>query len=220
VSAVDPAVGSAAVRQALRRAADVLEREAGTLAQLDRAIGDGDLGITAEKMAVAIREHADTEVGDDLGRYLIAGGMAVNRAAPSTFGTLAATAMMRAGKVASGKGASGQDGLEPATLAEMLQGAETGIEERGKAQLGDKTVLDALHPAAQAFAREIEAGRDLSAAARAMRDAARQGMNDVTNARSRQGRAGWIGERTEGKVDPGCHLLVAVFDGWVSTPRD
>lgn len=203
-------IGADAVRRALRRAADVLDREAGTLAELDRAIGDGDLGITAEKMAVALRRHAETDVGDDLGRYLIAGGMAVNRDAPSTFGTLAATAMMRAGKVA-----SGQDRLEPATLAEMLQAAQTGIEERGKARLGDKTVLDALHPAAQAFAREIEAGRDLPAAARAMRDAARQGMNDVTNARSRRGRAGWIGERTEGKVDPGCHLLVAVFDEWV-----
>lgn len=204
------AIGPKAVRQALRRAADVLDREAGTLAELDRAIGDGDLGITAEKMAVALRSHAETDVGDDLGRYLIAGGMAVNRDAPSTFGTLAATAMMRAGKVA-----SGQDRLEPATLAEMLQAAQTGIEERGKARLGDKTVLDALHPAAQAFTREIEAGCDLPAAARAMRDAARQGMNDVTNARSRRGRAGWIGERTEGKVDPGCHLLVAVFDEWV-----
>lgn len=203
-------IGADAVRRALRRAADVLDREAGTLAELDRAIGDGDLGITAEKMAVALRRHAETDVGDDLGRYLIAGGMAVNRDAPSTFGTLAATAMMRAGKVA-----SGQDRLEPATLAEMLQAAQTGIEERGKARLGDKTVLDALHPAAQAFAREIEAGRDLPAAARAMRDAARQGMNDVTNARSRRGRAGWIGERTEGKVDPGCHLLVEVFDEWV-----
>ena len=203
-------IGADAVRRALRRAADVLDREAGTLAELDRAIGDGDLGITAEKMAVALRRHAETDVGDDLGRHLIAGGMAVNRDAPSTFGTLAATAMMRAGKVA-----SGQDRLEPATLAEMLQAAQTGIEERGKARLGDKTVLDALHPAAQAFAREIEAGRDLPAAARAMRDAARQGMNDVTNARSRRGRAGWIGERTEGKVDPGCHLLVAVFDEWV-----
>ena len=209
------AIGPDAVRQALRRAADALDREAGTLAELDRAIGDGDLGITAEKMAVALRRHADTEVGDDLGRYLVAGGMAVNREAPSTFGTLAATAMMRAGKVASGR-----DRLEPATLAEMLRAAQTGIEERGKAQLGDKTVLDALHPAAQAFGREIEAGRDLPAASRAMLDAARQGMNDVTNSRSRRGRAGWIGERTEGEVDPGCHLLVAVFDAWVSTPRD
>lgn len=204
------AIGPGAVRQALRRAADVLDREADTVTKLDRAIGDGDLGITAEKMAVALRQHAETEVGDDLGTYLIAGGMAVNRAAPSTFGTLAATAMMRAGKVA-----SGQVRLEPTTLAGMLEAAETGIKDRGKAQLGDKTVLDALHPAAEAFAREIEAGRDVPAASRAMRDAARQGMDDVTKARSRRGRAGWIGERTEGKVDPGCHLLVAVFDDWV-----
>lgn len=203
-------VGPDAVRQALRRAADVLDREADSVAKLDRAVGDGDLGITAEKMAVALRQHAEADVGDDLGKYLMAGGMAVNRAAPSTFGTLTATAMMRAGKVA-----SGQLRLEPTTLAAMLEAAETGIAERGKAQLGDKTVLDALHPAAEAFARDIEAGCDVSAAAHAMRDAARQGMDDVTKARSRQGRAGWIGERTEGEVDPGCHLLVAVFDDWV-----
>ena len=47
-----------------------------------------------------------------------------------------------------------------------------------------------------------------------MRDV-RQGMNEITKACSRQGRAGWIGERTEGEVDPGRHLLVAIFDGWV-----
>lgn len=197
------AYGPAEVNAALVRVADVLEANKDHLTDLDQAIGDGDLGITAGKIAVALREYAageqDEDAGHDLGKYLAQGGMAVNRAASSSLGTLLATALMRAGKEVRGKAA-----LEPADLAQMLHAADAGIQERGKAKPGDKTIIDVFNPAASAYSAALEGGADVGAATEAMLQAAQQGLDAVTPLRSRIGRAGWVGERTEGKVDPGC----------------
>ena len=97
-------------------------------------MGDGDLGITASKAAAALENYLQTPPGDDLGSYIASAGMAVNRAASSTMGTLLATALMRAGKVAKGKSE-----LTSEDVAEMFHAADVGILERGKAKPGDKT---------------------------------------------------------------------------------
>jgi hypothetical protein len=73
-------------------------------------------------------------------------------------------------------------------------------------------VVDALHPAAEAFAAAIESGGDLPEAARRMVEAGRAGLESVTPLRNRIGRAGWVGERTEGRVDPGCAAMVAILE--------
>ena len=194
------------VTQAILQVAGALEANRETLQQLDQASGDGDLGITAGKIAAALREYAALAAPDDLGKYLAAAGMAVNRAASSTMGTLLATALMRAGKEAKGLSEfTSQD------LARLLTAADQGIQERGKAQVGDKTIVDALHPAAEAFSSALEAGRTLPEAAAAMLAAAESGRDGVTLLRSRIGRASWQGERTEGQVDPGCAALVIIL---------
>ena len=132
--------------------------------------------------------------------------MAVNRAAPSTMGTLMATALMQAGKAALGKSK-----LAVADLPLLLNAAATGVETRGKAHLGDKTVLDAMRPASDSFSAALAAGQSLAAAAEAMVAAARNGRDRVTPLRNKVGRASWLGERTEGKVDPGCAFAVIVL---------
>ena len=192
--------------QAILRVAEALEANRETLQQLDQASGDGDLGITAGKIAAALREYAASAAPDDLGKYLAAAGMAVNRAASSTMGTLLATALMRAGKEA-----KGLSELTPPDLARLLNAADLGIQERGKAQVGDKTIVDALHPAAEAFNAALQAGAALPEAAAAMVEAAENGRDGVTPLRSRIGRASWQGERTEGQVDPGCAALVMIL---------
>ena len=194
------------VTQAILRVAGALEASREALQQLDQASGDGDLGITAGKIAAALREYAAAAATDDLGKYLAAAGMAVNRAASSTMGTLLATALMRAGKEA-----KGLNELTPPDLARLLNAADQGIQERGKAQVGDKTIVDALHPAAEAFNAALQAGRSLPEAAAAMLAAAETGRDGVTPLRSRIGRASWQGERTEGQVDPGCAALVMIL---------
>ena len=199
----DP-VGEAGVRDAMRRAAAALRDAKDDLTRLDQAAGDGDLGVTAGKVAGALETYADeAEAGDDLGGFIAKAGMAANRAASSTMGTLIATALMRAGMEA-----KGTSDLDDKTLAAMLRAAADGVRERGKVQLGDKTVVDALHPAAEAFAEALGEGRE--AAAKAMARAAEEGRDRVTPQRNKIGRAGWVGERTVGAVDPGCELCVRV----------
>lgn len=198
----------AALGQAMLRVADALEARRDALQRLDQASGDGDLGITAGKIAAALREYTHTVPlpMDDLGKYLGSAGMAVNKVASSTMGTLLATALLRAGK-----GVKGQSELSVQSLVDILVAADLGIQERGKAQLGDKTIVDALHPAAEAFRAAIAAGSSLEAAGVAMIAAAEVGRDQVTPLRSKIGRASWQGERTEGQVDPGCEALVIIL---------
>jgi dihydroxyacetone kinase len=203
-------IGREASAATMRRVATVLTAGQQQLTELDQAVGDGDLGITAAKIAQALETHAASEADDDLGKFLSQGGMAINRVASSTMGTLIATALMRAAREIRGKST-----LTPPDLAAMLSAADQGIQERGKAKPGDKTVIDTLHPAAEAFAAAITAGETPARAATRMLDAARQGLASVTPLRNKVGRASWVGERTEGKVDPGCALMVMILEAIV-----
>jgi phosphoenolpyruvate---glycerone phosphotransferase subunit DhaL len=151
----------------------------------------------------------------DVGTYVAQAGMAVNRAASSSLGTLLATAAMRAGKEV-----RGQVALDAGDLARMLGAADAGIQERGKATPGDKTIIDVLHPAAEAFAAAVGEGVELAAAAGRMLEAARAGRDAVTPLRSRVGRASWVGERTQGLVDPGCEAGVVILEAIASTEED
>ncbi len=199
-----------AVADAIRRACRALQAQCEYLTSLDQAMGDGDMGISMEKLATALLAYADATPVADIGKFVAGAGMAANRAAPSTMGTLTSIALMRAGKAVVGKSE-----LASADLVAMFAAGDGGIQEKGKAALGDKTVLDALHPASEAFALAVAAGDSLSAAgAKALR-AAEEGRERVTPLRSRIGRASWVGERTEGKVDPGCAALVVVLQGLV-----
>ncbi len=195
---------------AARRVAAALKADQAMLTELDQAVGDGDLGVTAIKLAEALETAAD-QGGADLGKFLAQTGMALNRAAPSTMGTLMATALMQAGKRVLGK-----ESLTAADLPQLLDAATEGVRTRGKANLGDKTLLDALQPAAEALAAVLSEGKSLSAAGEAMVAAARDGRDRVTPLRNRIGRASWLGERTEGEVDPGCGFAVIVLTALAS----
>lgn len=194
----------------MQRVFTALQANADYLTSLDQAIGDGDLGITLAKIATALAEYVATTPVDDLGVFFINAGMAANRAGSSTMGTLLATALMRAGRVL-----RGQSELTGPNLVAMLSAADLGIMERGKANLGDKTILDALHPAAEAFAAAVYSGARLQEAGLEMIAAAEVGQDAVTPLRSRIGRASWVGDRTVGQVDPGCATLVIILKALV-----
>src|SRR5271167_3724732 len=154
---------AADVAAAARRVATALKADQAMFTELDQAVGDGDLGVTAVKLAEALESAAGQGGGADLGKFLAQTGMALNRAAPSTMGTLMATALMQAGKTVMGK-----ELLDVADLPRLLRAATEGVQARGKASLGDKTLLDALQPASEAFAAAISAGESLPIAAEAM----------------------------------------------------
>jgi dihydroxyacetone kinase len=199
-------VSSEAVVAAVQRVGAELVAQEAYLTALDQQMGDGDLGITLSKIGLALQEFAATPVEGDLGKWLGKAGMAANKAGSSSFGTLLATALMRGGKAVTGKATlTGED------LAAMFAAADAGVQERGKAQPGDKTVIDAMHPAAEAFAAAVGAGQTLQEAGHAALAAAEAGRDRVTPLRSKIGRASWVGERTEGKVDPGCEAFVVML---------
>ena len=191
---------------AMQRVCNALLAEQNYLTSLDQAMGDGDMGLTLSKIATALLDYAATASTDDLGKFFMGAGMTANRTAPSTMGTLLATAMMRAGKEVKGKSE-----LDAGDLARMFQAADTGIQERGKAKPGDKTIVDAMHPASEAFAAAVTAGKSLPEAGAEALQAARAGLEKVTPLRSKIGRASWVGERTIGKVDPGCAAFVVML---------
>ncbi len=195
-----------AVTDAFKRVCHALNEQREYFTSLDQAMGDGDMGITLSRIADALLLYSSDTPTDDLGKYFLGAGMAANRAAPSTMGTLLATALMRMGKEVKGKSElSAQD------LSLMFAAADTGIQERGKAKLGDKTIVDAIHPASETFAAALSAGEPLEQAGAAALQAAKDGRDSVTPLRSKIGRASWVGERTEGRVDPGCAAFVVML---------
>ena len=194
----------AALERAIERALSLHDE----LNRLDSAMGDGDTGITVTKAANGLKAFlAANPPTDDLGQFFFNAGRALNAAASSTLGTITATALMRGGKEA-----RGMSELDLPTLARMLAAANAGVQERGKAKPGDKTIVDALDPAADAFAQAVEAGQSLDVAAAAMLAAARQGRDSARALRSQMGRGVWVGERTENQYDPGTVLLVAILE--------
>jgi dihydroxyacetone kinase len=199
------------VKHIFQQSADALRENSEYLVELDQQLGDGDLGITARKIADALDDYiSQTQDEMDIGKWVMSAGMKINSAAPSTMGSLLAIALMRAGKTA-----KDQTEINENTLVEMLKTGTNAILEKGKANLGDKTILDALIPGVNAFAESIESGDSIDEAGRKMLAAAEAGMESVTPLRSKVGRASWVGDRTEGKVDPGCALWVFVLKGLI-----
>lgn len=208
-------ISSEQVLAAIRRVSEKLVALRDELNQLDAAMGDGDLGLSMSKGGEALLGMIhDTPLreGDDIGKYLVSAGAAFNRAAPSTMGTLLATALMRMGKEA-----KGAITLDPALLSRMVTAADQGIQERGKAKPGDKTIVDALHPAAKAFAEDIARGLSLEEAGAAMLAAAERGRDAAVALRSNIGRASWVGERTVNQLDPGTVLCVEILKALVQS---
>jgi dihydroxyacetone kinase len=94
----------------------------------------------------------------------------------------------------------------------MIQAAAEGVEQRGKAHVGDKTLLDALVPASQAFGKAAGEKCLLPDCIEAALEAARKGADETTNLRSKAGRSGWLGDRTIGARDPGATAIVILLE--------
>ena len=182
----------------LRQMATDMEAQKDYLCELDGAMGDGDQGVTMAIGFGAIRSGLEALADQDIGTIVTKSGLAFNGTAASTIGALLATACLRAGAAAKGKRA-----LTVPDLATMAEAAAAGIQTRGKAQLGDKTVLDALIPAATALRAAATAGAGIEAALQAALVAAKAGVQATIPLKARVGRAAWIAERSVGHQDPG-----------------
>jgi dihydroxyacetone kinase len=172
------------------------------LNRLDGVAGDGDLGLTVTTAARALIELAPTlaelEEADAIRRC----GTELARRAPSTGGTLLAFAFMAAGKA----------GVDPAAppverAAGYLDAAARSIAERGRVAPGERTMLDALRPAADAVRSAADAGADVATAAGLAAQAADDGARATMSMDAKVGRAGWLAERAAGSEDAGARLI-------------
>lgn len=168
------------------------------LIELDSAMGDGDLGITMEKAFTAAREEAEKFDGENIGKLLKKVGFAMANKAAATMGTLTATAFINAGKAIDGKKEIDFD-----DLILMFDHGIKGIKERGKAEVGDKTMLDCLVPANNALKESNESGKNIKEGMKKAVLAAEEGVENTKNMVSQFGRAHYYGEKSKGKKDPG-----------------
>lgn len=178
----------------IRRAAELVSADADRLTRLDAAIGDGDHGLNLDRGFAAAVEALPA--GAPPGRVLIAAGRAIVSKTGGASGPLYGTALRRAGK-----SLGDAEEASAAQLGEALDAAVTGIKELGEAQPGDKTMLDALIPATEAFGASASEG--IPEAAKAAAEAAEQGAEATVPLVARKGRASYLGERSAGHLDPG-----------------
>ena len=159
---------------------------------------------TAGNIAKGLRAGAAGATGD-LKADLMLVGREIAKFAPSTFGTLFATGFIRAAAAV-----TDADGFTNTQLA--VTAAYEGIAARGKAQLGERTLLDSLHPASEA----LKSASDLKSGLNAAAIAARAGATATAAMAPKHGRAGWIGERAQGNEDAGANVIAAVFEAFKS----
>ncbi len=185
------------LRTGIGRVLAVLEAEHGMLTELDGKIGDGDLGITLLK---AFRE-LDRIKGDlpaDLGQALMQAAAATSKVSSSSFGTLMATSFM-----AVAKETKGIDNAPWSNLSGYLEKAQLAMSARGKASLGDKTVLDALHAVVLSIAGHDDPAVCLVQARQAVDSA----LEEFRAKPNKIGRARIFAEKTIGIDDPGMVAL-------------
>lgn len=182
----------------LNSLAQVLHENRDYLTQLDSPIGDADHGINMDRGFKAVIDKLPTVAAMDIGSILKTVGTTLVSTVGGASGPLYGTAFLRAGIATSGK-----HELYEADYIGMLEAALEGIKARGKAQPGEKTMVDALTPAL-ATAKEAQTeGLDLSQIMRRASDAAEVGMKATIPMLAIKGRASYLGERSIGHQDPG-----------------
>jgi phosphoenolpyruvate---glycerone phosphotransferase subunit DhaL len=172
------------------------------LRDLDAKLGDGDLGVTVGLASQAMTEYLAACREADVGKLLAQCGLNVNRVSPSTFGTILASAFMGGGKAVMGK-----TQLSLPDLVRVGEGALENIQKRGKAVIGDKTVVDALAPAVAALQKAVESGANSQSALAAMVKAAEDGMKATINMKAKFGRAQWFQQNSVGIQDSGATAM-------------
>lgn len=169
------------------------------LCELDGVIGDADHGITMELGFSTVKTSlAASEAETDLGAIFNLAAKSFLNAVGASSGPLYATAFMRAGAVLKGKTGAGDEDMVKAFVA-----MAKGIEDRGKALPGEKTMVDAWRPAADAAEAELAKGASLAVCLKAAADAANAGAEATKSMLATKGRASRLGERVLGHADPG-----------------
>jgi dihydroxyacetone kinase-like protein len=186
--------------------ADVIHENKEYLTELDAAIGDADHGINMNRGFEAVLKKLPSVEDKDAGSILKTAGMALVSSVGGAGGPLYGTAFMQAGMAVAGKYE-----LEGEDLLAILDAALKGVVMRGRANLDDKTMVDAITPAVVAMREALENGAGTTEALAQATVAAEKGMKDTIPMLAKKGRASYLGERSIGHQDPGAtssYLLI------------
>jgi dihydroxyacetone kinase-like protein len=202
----------------LADAGEDISSQSDYLTQLDAAIGDGDHGTNMRRGFEAV-DKALAGQGDSTppGRLLIVAGKTLVATVGGASGPLWGSALRRAGRTF-----GDSDSFDGNQLALALDAAIEGVVELGAAAPGDKTMVDALAPAARAMHGALDSGRTLEDAAKAAAEAARAGAEATIPMQARKGRASYLGERSIGHQDPGATstaIIIAALSRAVSSSQ-
>jgi len=191
-------VGHDDVVRWVRAFADEVAANKDFLTELDSAIGDADHGINMNRGMTAVVGKLDGLAETDIAATMKTIGMTLVSTVGGASGPLYGTLFLRFGTSTAGK-----KRLELANWAAMIEAGVDGVRARGKAELGDKTMLDALSPARDALMGAAANGSAFGAALVAATAAAQEGMKATIPLVARKGRASYLGERSAGHQDPG-----------------
>jgi phosphoenolpyruvate---glycerone phosphotransferase subunit DhaL len=196
-------ISQQAVVRWLRAYAEEVVRNREYLTDLDAAIGDADHGTNMDRGMRAVVGTIDRgKLGEppqgDIGALLKTVGMTLVSTVGGAAGPLYGTLFLQMG-AAAGQGSE----LTLAEWASAVEAGVTGVQARGKAELNDKTMIDALLPAVEALKAGAASGLSLAEALRRSAEAAERGMKATVPLVARKGRASYLGERSAGHQDPG-----------------
>ena len=182
----------------------MIAANAARLTELDTAIGDGDHGTNMVRGFAAVQKKLAGQRAGDIAALFKQVGMTLLSSVGGASGPLYGGFFLELGKQAAGK-----ETLRQSDVIQMFEGGLRDVQRRGKAEPGDKTMVDSLAPAVAAM--RDESNRDLSSTLKRASEAARVGVESTIPLQARKGRASYLGERSIGHQDPGatsCLLLL------------
>ncbi len=182
----------------IRAFAAVIAENKEYLTELDSAIGDADHGINMNRGMQAVLAKLEGDGQADVGALLKTVGMTLVSTVGGASGPLYGTLFLQMGSSAAGK-----PELSEGDWAAALAAGVAGVQRRGKAELGDKTMIDALVPAVEALRSSLTGGATAGEALHRSAEAARDGMTATIPLVARKGRASYLGERSADHQDPG-----------------
>jgi dihydroxyacetone kinase phosphoprotein-dependent L subunit len=202
-----PAADLGDVEAVVRTIATVAVDNEKYFGDLDAVVGDGDFGYSMARGFELVLQGWDDFDRTDIGTFLKKIAVMITSRIGGTSGPIWGTAFLRAGATA---GAT--DRLEPAQIVAMLRASIEGIKARGKSEVGDKTLLDALVPTVDVIEEQISAGHDTAATLRAAAATAREHAEATRPMQAMRGRASYTGERSIGTLDAGAVAVAVMFE--------
>lgn len=204
---------SGRAQKIIERIRQIMAEQKDYLIEIDGRMGDGDLGLTMEKAFTAAADEIKDKDIEDAGKLFMKAGMVMAKAAPSTMGTLVATGFMRGGKGMSGETEAGE-------LSTFFTSFVEGLMERGKSKPGEKTIIDALHPAAQALEKAAGEGIGAVEALEAALSAGRKGLEATKDMVAQHGRVAYYQDQSKGMEDPGATAGVFILRGFLDVFKE